>query len=138
MTDRLDIERDGVTSAGSMMSTEADEATLVLPPLFDSAHPGAAGNAGFATGAKVIAFAELLRRQVESAITELATTGNSIVTSAQMVQIMEGRGRRRPQPYAHRAQRTRAGRRARTYLGPAARRIYPQLGFHPQFPVWAR
>lgn len=54
-----------------------------LVPLFDSAQPAASGNPGFVAGPKLVVLADGLKREMESTITRLAGTGNSIVSSAQ-------------------------------------------------------
>lgn len=74
-----------VRNAGSTIEAEAAVARAALIPLFDSAEPAASGNPGLVTGPKLVAFADSLRRDMESTITRLAGTGNAIVTSAQAV-----------------------------------------------------
>lgn len=81
--DYAQIAPNEVKNAGSTIETEAAAARAALVPLFDSAQPAASGNPGFVAGPKLVVLADGLKREMESTITRLAGTGNSIVSSAQ-------------------------------------------------------
>ncbi|MDP7703698.1 MULTISPECIES: hypothetical protein [unclassified Mycobacterium] len=83
MSDGVQIEPSEVKNAGKTIETESAQARGALVPLFDSARPAASGNLGFATGAKLVALADLLKREMDSTITILDGTGHAIVSSAQ-------------------------------------------------------
>ncbi|MGC4961702.1 type VII secretion target [Gordonia sp. DT218] len=82
MSDRITIDPGAVRNAGAAIDAEAGEATAALTALFDSAHPAAEGNVGFATGAKLIAFADDLRSELDATISELSTTAHKIANGA--------------------------------------------------------
>ncbi|MFD3705002.1 hypothetical protein ACFWUP_17850 [Nocardia sp. NPDC058658] len=89
MSDKIDIAPDQVITSGGLLTTEADEATAALAPMFDSAEPAQNGNPGFETGAKLVALASLLKTELTDSITDLATAGQNIVTAANQLQNMD-------------------------------------------------
>ncbi|MEU7214796.1 hypothetical protein [Nocardia iowensis] len=87
--DEIVIKPEHVHSSGGAIETEAREARAALGPLFDSAQPAADGNKGFATGPKLVAYANSMKAEVEGTINEFATTAQQIVAAAQSMQAMD-------------------------------------------------
>lgn len=89
MADEIVIKPEHVKTAGSTVATEAGEARAAVALLFDSAGAAAMGNRGFATGPKLVAYNDDLQTDFTTAVSDLEATGNEIVRSAQLMQVMD-------------------------------------------------
>lgn len=80
--DDLYIEPDKVRDAGQQLGGIAADAITKTNQFFDSQQAAANDNPGFATGAKLVEFANKLHGEMNGFITDLATNAQQVVDAA--------------------------------------------------------